>query len=232
MSFGAPQYLGWLLLPIILIGVLRWQMLRQNQEISKVIHPKLWSRVIPGWNPNARLNKAKIFCMALFFAFLALARPQLGEREEVISTSGVDVMIVLDVSRSMDVEDVMPSRMKKARHWVRSFLGRMDGNRVGLVAFASSTYVACPLTTDLDYVMESVDILGPEMIQNQGTDIGLALKTALQAIERGSENEETEESQKQNSRAVILISDGEDHEAAAESAASELRKRGVSLFVL
>ncbi|MBU6375039.1 MAG: VWA domain-containing protein [Bdellovibrionales bacterium] len=232
MSFGAPQYLGWMLMPVFLFILLRWDLKRQESSIAGMIHPRLWTRIIPDWVPQARLKKATVFCASLFFIFLALARPQWGEREEVVHSSGIDVMLVLDVSRSMDVEDVAPSRLKKARHWIRSFLGRVPGSRVGVVAFASSTYVSCPLTTDLDYVGESIEILEPSMISNQGTDIGLALQTALQAIERGAENSDTEEAEKIVSKAIILISDGEDHEGAFEEAAEKIRKRGVRLLVL
>ncbi len=233
MTFGAPKNLLLLLLPALLFLVLRWDLARQTLLFGSWIAPKFWSRLVPGWRPRARLHKATLFCLGLAFVVLAMARPQWGHREETVRASGVDVMIVLDVSRSMDVEDVVPSRMKKARHWIRNFIDQMAGNRVGVVAFASSSYVACPLTTDLDYVVESVDILGPSSVLNQGTDIGLGLTTALAALDRGAESPDSEaERQGLASKAVVLISDGEDHEAAFAEAASQLAKKGVKLFVL
>ncbi len=233
MSFGAPKNLLLLVVPVVLFLVLRWDLARQTMLFGSWIAPKFWSRLVPDWRPRARLHKAMLFCLALAFVVIALARPQWGHREESVRASGVDVMIVLDVSRSMDVEDVVPSRMKKARHWIRSFIDQMAGNRVGVVAFASSSYVACPLTTDLDYVVESVDILGPSSVLNQGTDIGLGLTTALAALERGAESPDSEaERQGLASKAVVLISDGEDHEAAFAEAASQLAKKGVKLFVI
>lgn len=233
MTFAAPKLLLLLFVPLVLFFLLRWDLLRQRGLFASWIAPKFWPRLLPDWRPEARLNKATLFCLALAFVVLALARPQWGYREETVRASGVDAMIVLDVSRSMEVEDVIPSRMKKARHWIRSFIDGMAGSRVGVVAFASSSYVACPLTTDLDYVLESIEILGPSSVLNQGTDIGLGLTTALAALERGAESPDSEaERQGLASKAVLLISDGEDHEAAFAEAATQLAKKGVKLFVL
>jgi Ca-activated chloride channel family protein len=233
VTFAAPKLLFLLIVPLALFFLLRMDLLRQRSLLASWIAPKFWPRLISDWRPEARLAKAALFCLALAFVVLAMARPQWGYREETVRASGVDVMIVLDVSRSMDVEDVIPSRMKKARHWIRSFIDGMDGSRVGIVAFASSSYVACPLTTDLDYVLESMEILGPSSVLNQGTDIGLGLKTALAALERGAESPDSEaERQGLASKSVLLISDGEDHEAAFTEAAGQLAKKGVRLFVL
>ena len=233
MSFGAREYLWLLVVPTLVYAALHFDLARQRRAFAAVVPEKFLRRIVPDWNPRARISKARLSCLALALAVLALARPQWGWREETIHANGADVMLLLDVSRSMEVEDVVPSRLKKARHWIRGFVDRMAGNRVGVVAFAESSYVACPLTTDLDYVSESVAILGPASVVNQGTDIGLGLSTALAAIERGSESPDAEAERKGlASKAVVLISDGEDHEAATVEAAAKLRKSGVKLFVL
>ena len=140
---------------------------------------------------------------------VGLARPQWGSHEETVTSTGLDLMVVLDLSRSMDVEDVVPSRIKKARHFIRGLLSRLQGDRVGVVAFAAGSYVASPLTNDLNYVQEVTEVLAPGTLGNQGTDIGLGLETALASIERGAEDSTP-------SRAILLMTDGEDHEGEAE----------------
>jgi Ca-activated chloride channel family protein len=212
---------------------LRADLRRQQQLLGNWVSPSFWSKLIPGLQPRARTRKAALFSLALAFAILAWARPQWGVREELIQARGADVMLLLDVSRSMDVEDVVPSRMKKAKHWIRSLIDRLGGSRVGVVAFAASSYVACPLTTDLDYLLESIEILGPEAVVNQGTDIGLGLETAVAALERGAEAASGSEGEADlSSKAVILISDGEDHEEAVAKALGRLEKSHAKLFVL
>jgi Ca-activated chloride channel family protein len=141
----------------------------------------------------------------------------------------------------METEDVVPSRIKKARHLVKSLVDQLKGDRVGLVAFAASSYVACPLTTDTDYVLDTLQILGPKMIASQGTDIGIGLDTARKALERGAEemgdqgaegNGTGQAAPPQPSHVVILISDGEDHEDGAISAAKAVGESGAKLYVL
>jgi Ca-activated chloride channel family protein len=170
--------------------------------------------------------------LALFFGLLALARPQWGTHEEVVKVSGLDIMVALDVSNSMETEDMAPSRLKKAKHVVRSVLERLRGDRAGAVAFAGSSYLACPLTTDLEYVGETLDHLGPRSILNQGTDIGIGLETALKALERGAEEGVAGEGAKTSSQVILLISDGEDHQEGASEIARKLRASGIKLFVL
>ncbi|CAM6055008.1 unnamed protein product [Sphagnum tenellum] len=114
-------------------------------------------------------------------------RPQMGSHEEIVNLSGLDVMFALDLSSSMDVEDVVPSRLKKTKHVIKALLNHLEGDRVGVTAFAASSHVVCPLTTDLSYVWDRIEILSPRAITHQGTDIGIGLDTALKAIERGAE---------------------------------------------
>jgi len=96
-------------------------------------------------------------------------------------------MVTLDVSNSMETEDVIPNRMNKAHHVIHSLIDHLGSDRVGIVAFAASTFLACPLTTDHGYVEEILEGLGPRSVLNQGTDIGLGLETAVDALDRGAD---------------------------------------------
>jgi len=226
MIFASPGWL-WLLLSVPLVYVVFMLDLKKRRVLLHAFaEVVVWKTIMPGYDPKARKRKAGLWLLAFMFAVLAMARPQWGEHEETLKTTGLDIMIALDVSNSMEVEDVVPSRLKKSKHLVRTMLDRLRGDRVGVVAFAASSYVACPLTTDLEYVYEVIDTLGPKSVSSQGTDIGIAIETAARSLVRGAED--TGEA----SRVIILISDGEDHEAQAVEGAKKLKEAGVKLFVL
>lgn len=235
MKFLNPAWLwGILLLPLVYWFVFKDEK-NKKSRFGQFIHESLWKSIAPEMDPQARLKKAGVWLLGLSFILLALARPQMGTHEETVQVSGMDIMIVLDVSSSMDAEDIVPSRLQKAKHAIHTLVEHLAGDRVGLVAFAGSSYIASPLTTDTSYFLDTLQIINPRMIQNQGTDIGLGLDTSLKGLERGSEEivgaTATNPAQPP-SHAVILISDGEDHEEQAIEMAKKFKKSGVKLFVL
>lgn len=232
MKFLHPFWL-WALLAVPFAWLLlRNDELRRERKLSTFVDRSLWSRIVPERDAAARARKIRLGLLSLAFVFVALARPQWGSHEETIHVTGLDVMVVLDVSNSMEVEDVPPSRLKKAKHLVKSFVDRLRGDRVGAVAFAGSSYVASPLTTDLEYLYEVIQILSPRSILNQGTDIGTGLETALRSLERGAEEVPAAQGGKTASQAIILISDGEDHQEGATKMAEKLKSAGIRLYVL
>ncbi len=232
MKFFAPHWLWSLLILPLLYGILLFDEKRRQNQFAQFADRKIWSLISPEMIPDFRLKKARYFLASLAFAILALARPQFGTHEESVKVSGLDIMVALDVSNSMEVEDVVPSRLQKARHVIRSLVNHLDGDRVGVVAFAGSSYVASPLTTDLYYLVDTVQMLGPKMIQNQGTDVGSALETAYKALERGGEEVSTTSNTIVPSHVILLISDGEDHEANAIQIAEKLKEKATKLYVL
>jgi Ca-activated chloride channel family protein len=231
VKFDAPFWLwGLFLVPLVYFSVVFDEQKRKAQ-FSRFVNKKLWAFICPEMDPKHRVRKARYWLIAFSFLLLALARPQFGTHEETIQVSGLDIMLALDVSNSMSVEDVVPSRLQEAKHLVRSIVTQLDGDRVGVVAFAASSYVSCPLTTDLSYVLDRVQILGPNMIQNQGTDIGLGLETAYKSIERGAEDTDPAHPNLAPAHVVILISDGEDQENEALRAAAKFKGSSVKLYI-
>jgi len=232
MRFFEPLWLwGILILPLFYFLAWRGEK-RKKEEFGRFANRRLWPFISPEMDPDYRLRKMMRYLFALAFALLALARPQLGTHEETIAATGLDIMLALDVSNSMWAEDVVPSRLQKAKHVVQALLSHLDGDRVGAVAFAGSAYVACPLTTDLSYLWDTVQILGPRMIQNQGTDVGIGLDTAIQSLDRGGEESLTSSGKNMASHVVLLVSDGEDHEEKAMQIASKMKEAGVKLYIL
>lgn len=235
MRFAEPQWLwGLALLPVLYLWI--FQDLRARKGLlAKIIDRDLWKELLPDLDWSARLRKGLFWTLGIACVLLALARPQWGKREETVKISGLDILVVLDLSNSMEVEDVVPSRLSRAKRTLRKLTERAQGDRVGVIAFAGSAFVACPLTHDLDYVNQVVDTLNPRMVARQGTDIGLALQTAAEAMGRGAQDSGAPEGVDSNggpvSKVLLLISDGEDLGGRTEEGLKELEKQSARLYV-
>lgn len=208
-----------------LAGFLRLKANQKNAE--KWISSHLWEKVLSGFNPSGRKTRFTLLLLSVAFALLALARPQWGQKEETVRVTGLDIFFVLDVSNSMNVEDIAPSRLKKAQHVMRSIIERLKGDRVGVVLFAGSASLVSPLTTDHGYILEMIPTFSPDAVSTQGTDIGSALELTAHAIERGAVDPTKND---QTSKVVILISDGEDLEESALIGGDLIKKLGVRFF--
>jgi Ca-activated chloride channel family protein len=227
-------YPKWLLavaaIPLLYLGG-RLLLANRRNQFKKFAEEPVWKKIAPELNWALPRKKLFVWCVSVLFLFVALARPQWGQSEEVVKTTGLDIMLVVDVSRSMMAEDVIPSRLKKTQHFIRRFLERAVGDRVGLVAFAGNSVLLSPLTTDLDYVGETADTLAIDSVTAQGTDIGAGLDTALRALQRGAEDNSGKETQAPVSRSIILISDGEDNENRINEIVAGLKKENLKVFV-
>lgn len=170
-------------------------------------HP-LVRQLHPAAHEAARRWKAGLVVAAAAALGLALARPQFGTRVETARRQGQDIVVALDVSRSMHATDVRPSRLERAKLEVGRMIGRLDGDRIGLVAFAGDAFVQSPLTTDYGAAMMFLAAMDAEMMSVQGTDLGRAVEAAVEALE------ETPPA----NRIAVLVSDGEDHEGGLAQA--------------
>jgi Ca-activated chloride channel family protein len=170
---------------------------------------------------RAWLRKALVLA-GLALLITALAGPRWGERIEEISKRGVDIMVCVDLSRSMLVEDVKPNRMERAKREITDLLSVARGDRIGLVLFAGRAFVQSPLTLDYEAIAMYLKHLEPGLIPVMGTDLGDAIDRAEQAFDANSHAE----------RVIVLITDGEDHEAKGLAAARRAAQKGVRIFVL
>ncbi|MGP1310700.1 MAG: VWA domain-containing protein [Phycisphaerales bacterium] len=162
---------------------------------------------------------------ALALLTLSLARPALGEKARTVTRTGRDVVFVLDVSRSMLAQDLAPDRLDRAKLMIRDALGVIEGDRVGLVAFAGTASVRCPLTYDHSFFRLALDELSPRSVSRGGTMIGDALRVTLNTLF----SEETTEGR---TRDIILITDGEDQGSFPLEAAQQAGERGVRIIAL
>jgi Ca-activated chloride channel family protein len=171
---------------------------------------------------RGRAAKSILMLMAVAFLVLALARPQFGTRVETVRSEGRDVMVALDVSRSMLAEDVAPNRLERARLEIMRILQRLDGDRIGLVAFAGNAFVQSPLTVDYGAATLFLNAMHPDLIPIQGTNLGEALTVALDAFEEGTRDQ----------RVLIVVTDGEDHEGEIEEALERALDEGVQIHTV
>jgi Ca-activated chloride channel family protein len=166
--------------------------------------------------------KAVLMVAAVVLLVAALARPRWGYHFEDIKRVGVDIIVAVDVSRSMLAEDISPSRLERARRKLHDFTGMLDGDRIGLVAFAGNSFLQCPLTLDYGAFSMFLEYLSPDMIPVPGTDMAAAIRTATRAFNR----------RERTSKALILITDGENHAGDVLQAAQEARREGIRIFAI
>ncbi len=224
MRFAAGHWL-YLLGAIPLLWVyLRWGDGRARRRLAALLGPRADEHV-ENMPPAARQWRRFFLLAGLACLVLALARPQWGAHEVVVRQRGTDVVIALDISNSMRAEDVVPSRLARARAELGTFLERFDRGRVGLVLFAGQAFVQCPLTLDLGTARLFLRMADPDMISAQGTALGAALATGADLLISGAG-----ESPAGVRRAVLLVTDGEDLEGGWQEAAARCREQGISVI--
>lgn len=165
---------------------------------------------------------------ALALVVLALANPQMGTQLSTVKQSGIDIMIALDVSNSMLAQDVQPSRLDRAKQILQRIVETRPNDRIGIIVFAGHAYLQMPLTTDHSAVKLFLQTLNPELVPTQGTAIAEAVDLAVRAF---ASNEKSSD-QNTGHRALIVLSDGEDHESETKTAAQQANDAGVVILSL
>ncbi|MBR1784898.1 MAG: VWA domain-containing protein [Bacteroidales bacterium] len=224
LHFEHTSYL-WLLVPVALAGV-AWALLNamQRRRLASWADKGMFTRLIPdrsGWRPAAKMA---LTLLGLALLVVALANPLLGTRMEKGKRAGSDVAICIDLSNSMMAEDIQPNRLERAKRVVSNLLASMAGDRVSLVAFAGSSFIQMPLTADYGAAKLFLDDMDCSMISEQGTAIGDAIDKAMRTLGYGDEDGAW---QRNSNRAIVVISDGENHEDDAVGAAKEAAREGV-----
>jgi Ca-activated chloride channel family protein len=216
----------WALAALVLVPAMALFLVRaarsRQQALSQFIAAVLLPAVVPDVDPRRRLVRAWLLLGAVLLLALALAGPQWGFRWQEVRREGIDLVIAIDTSRSMLATDLKPNRLTRAKLAVRDLVSRLKGDRVGLVAFAGTAFLQCPLTLDYGAFAESLGAVDVGLIPKGGTSLAAALDTALGAFE-GSEGK---------SQAIILITDGEDNEGRVEETTKKAQERGVRVFTV
>src|ERR1700681_1196322 len=219
MKFQHPEYfIGIILIP--LLAYLYFQLIGWKKKLAtRIGDPTLVTQLVKSYSARNFLLKFTLICFAVFFLVAGLANLRARGNAENISRQGVDVMIVLDVSKSMLAQDVKPSRLDKATQLLYRLIDRLQSDRVGLILFAGRAYMQMPLTTDHSAAKLYISEAGPDAVPTQGTVFSEALSMANSSFNRNEHKY----------KAVVLISDGEDHDPDALKVAKQMADDGVMI---
>lgn len=229
IHFEHIEYLWLLLLVAALGGLWGYASWRRRRKMESWADRTMFGRLIPdqsGWRPALKMALT-LTGMALLV--VALANPQFGTKIEKGKRAGSDVAICLDVSNSMMAEDIQPNRLERSKRVVNNLLSTLAGDRVSLIVFAGASYIQMPLTNDYSAAKLFLDQVSCDMITSQGTAIGDAIEKAMQSFGYGDSDREWE---KNKGRAIVVISDGENHEDDAVGAAGSALKEGVRVCTI
>ena len=222
LMFARAHFL-WLLLlvPLILIG---YALLRRarRKRMQRFGDEALVRALMPSWSASKGWWRTVLFCLGFACFSVGLARPLLGAKLVERETKGAEIMICLDVSNSMLAQDYSPDRLSRAKLAISRIVDRLQGDRIGLIIFAGSSFVQLPITTDYVSAKMFLGSINPQSVPIQGTASGDAIRTAARSFSLQSEK----------SRAIIVITDGENHEDDAVDAARQVAETGIRIYTI
>lgn len=222
MIFANPKFLILLLLvPVIPVVYAILRRLRLSR-IRRFGDEQLVKELMPSWSGAKGWVRIVLFSLAFAFFVLGLSRPQIGAKLSQRQTKGSEIMICLDVSNSMLAQDYSPDRLSRAKLAISRLVDKLEGDRIGLIIFAGSSFVQLPVTTDYISAKMFLSSVNTESIPIQGTAIGDAISTAVKGFSIQSEK----------SRAIIVITDGENHEDDAVEAAKQAAEMGIKVYTI
>ena len=222
LNFGSPEWFWALLLLLPLLWLFLDAGKRREKLLSLILAPRLQSQLAGRVSPLKRNLRIGLLLLSLVLIIVAMAKPRLGYLEQEIKSRGRDVILGIDTSRSMLSTDTAPTRLGRAKLISQDLLNLLKGDRVGLIAFAGNAFLQAPLTLDKSAVLTSIDDLDSNTIPKGGTDIASAIRMAIAAFGKGEGT----------SRALVLMTDGEDLEANALDAAKEASSAGIRIFTI
>jgi Ca-activated chloride channel family protein len=223
MHLGDVKMLYLLWLVPVLAAFFVWASYRRSAALRAFVDDELLGRIGVSINRAGRVWKGVLLLLAFSAVALAAARPQWNPKPQTIERKGRDIMILLDVSKSMLAEDLAPNRLERAKIAIKDMVEGLQGDRVGLIAFAGSAVVKVPLTTDygfFDLILDDIDV---ESVSRGGTKIGDAVRKAM---DEGFDNQE------KKYKDIILITDGEDHDSFPVEAAEEAGQKGIRVIAI
>lgn len=225
-SFAHPTLLYLLLLVPAIIGLFLLARFARKRKIQRYGRPGVLQALMPDASRYKPWIKISLQMVALAALIVTLSRPRYGEKEETEETRGIEVMIAFDVSRSMlasandDPNGI--SRLQQAKHILEKLIGKLDNDKVGLIVFAGEAYTQLPITSDFISAKMYLNSLTPDMVPTQGTAIGQAISMAINGF---SPNEEMQ-------KAIVVITDGENHEGDAVDMARQAKELGIQVDII
>lgn len=223
MTFANPIFLYSLivLLPALLLFFI-WTNRRRGAALARLGNPALVQRLSATVNWPGRRWRNILWFVTLVMLLVALARPQWGVETHEVKQQGIEVMVALDVSKSMLAQDIKPDRLSRAKLEIADLMNRLGGDEIGLVLFSGASFIQFPLTSDYATARTFLDNARPEVISKAGTAIGEAIRTAMAGFD----------SNRPSQKVILLITDGEDHAVDTLAVAQEAADQGILLYTI
>ena len=221
-GFIFPQVLWGLVILVPLAALWSYVSSRRDSVVARFVVRENWPLLNRSVSKGARFHRGILIFIALSASIIAAARPWWGSRERQVTSRGVNVIFAVDVSKSMLATVILPNRLEAAKRIVRQVLPEIPGNRVGIMPFAGEAFLQCPLTTDYSIAQDVLQKMNFDAVSYQGTDIPQVITTAEAIFARSGAG----------SRALVIITDGEDHSDAITVAAQEAAKANIRVYAL
>lgn len=228
--FANIEMLWWLLAIPVAITAYIYLTHRKRKQLLAFGDPELMEQLMPNASHVRGHVKFGLVLLALSLLIISSARPQFGQSERTEKRQGIEAVIALDISNSMLAEDVAPNRLDRAKQMMSKLIDQMVEDKIGVVVFAGDAFIQLPITCDYVSAKMFLNTIKPELIKTQGTAIGQALNTSMRCF--GSLNPEDEKTIANANRAIILITDGENHEDDAVAVAQRASELGIKIIVV
>lgn len=220
--FANPHLLWLLLIVVVLVALFISSRYMSKAALKRFGNIAILSSLMNGVSEGKLRIKFILEVLAFSALVIAAARPQFGSKLETVKKEGIEVMVCLDISNSMLAEDIQPNRLEKAKRMLSRLLDQMENDQVGLIVFAGDAFTQLPITNDFVSAKMFLSTIDPKMVSIQGTAIGSAINLAVRSF---TPNEESQ-------KAIVLITDGENHEDDAQGAAQQALERGIHTHVI
>ena len=222
LKFEHPEILyGLIIIPVLIIIYILIR-LWQNKTFKRFASMEMRGYLIPQRSSRRGVFKFIVFLLLITFLILALANLQSGSKVEEVKREGIDLYVAVDVSNSMNAQDIVPSRLDRSKQAINKLIGEMQGDRLGVIVFADKAFVQLPITTDYAAAKMFLSSVNTGSVASQGTAIGEAINLAVNSF-----------TMDERSKAIVIISDGEDHENdAAMEAAKAAAKKGIKIYTI
>jgi Ca-activated chloride channel family protein len=221
LRFERPVFLYAMLLIPLLILAYFFVLHLQKKSMLRFADQEFVKALVPLKSIGRQWIKLILFMFAIGAVILSLANLQSGARMEEVKREGIDIFIAIDVSNSMMAEDIAPNRLERSKQAISRLIDKLEGDRIGIIVFAGKAYIQLPITTDYAAARLFLSTINTEIVPSQGTAIGEAIEIAMKSFDQNNRN-----------KAIVIISDGEDHEENAADLAKEASKAGINVFTI
>ncbi len=227
-----PTYLWALMAAPLVAGLFGWAARQRRKARQRFGNASTLAQLATVVRPHRRRWKAACVTLGVLMLAVSLAGPRVGLETRTVERRGIDLMIALDVSQSMQAEDVAPNRLDRAKNAIKQLLDGLAGDRVGLILFAGDAFIQCPLTTDYSAVRLFLDVAAPSAVATPGTDFYQAFQVGMAAFSSSTDPTNAPEapSQPPRSKAMLFVSDGENHMGSIEQIRDDAQDQNIVLF--